>query len=634
VPFALRRCRSFAFLIFSGLIFLVFAATRMERGVRAQSAPAAVQNTAPPFTVLHANANLVLVDVVVGDHGKPVEGLKQSDFHILEDGKEQAIFSFEEHGPAPAAPGANSDANAAQAKDLPAGMYTNLPAFPEQGAVNVLLVDALNTRMGDQLRVRQQLIEYLSQIKPGTTLAVFALASRLRMISGFTSNVAYLAELMKNPKLNSQQSILLNTGNTSGQADQTNQGDQVSAALQAGQAAGRPSIANVGPGGTTNGPISSAAALQQFQADTVTGQTDVRVRETLDALNQLAEYLSGIPGRKNLIWLSGSFPLAITPDSSLYSSFRAISNYRDDVQKTCDLLTQARVAVYPVGAQGLRGPEEFSAANTYVAPGQAQSTQWVKGKEEMDEEFGSMDEIADQTGGHAYEETNQLANAVTDAAENGSHYYTIGYVPAADLNGQFRRIQVRVEGHDVEGHDYKLAYRRGYYADGPETPAQHTIGNYPPLVAASLHGAPAATQIVFKAGLLSGSDPLLKTVQLPQGPAGEMAGVMAKPVRYVVDLTLNPRSLNLEVTPDGARQGKIELALIGYDADGNVSNYVDRPLSLGLQPAQYARVEAKGITLLLPIDLPAGDDSVRIAVEDLTASRTGSLEIPVTVAAQ
>jgi VWFA-related protein len=620
----MQPIRSFTWLIFSGLTFLPFAAIWMESGVRAQSAAAAVQNTAPPFTVLHANANLVLVDVVVGDHGKPVEGLKQSDFHVLEDGKEQAIFSFEEHGPALAV-----DAGAQPPGDLPAGMYTNLPAFPEQGAVNVLLVDALNTQMGDQLRVRQQLMEYLSQIKPGTTLAVFALTSRLRMISGFTSNVAYLAELMKNPKLNSQQSILLNTGNTSGQPDQANQGDQVSAALSAGQAAARPSIANVGSGGTTNGPINSAAALQQFQADTVTGQTDVRVRETLDALNQLAEYLSGIPGRKNLIWLSGSFPLAISPDSSLFSSFRAISNYRDDVQKTCDLLTQARVAVYPVGAQGLRGPEEFSAANTYVAPGQAQSTQWAKGKEEMYEEFGSMDEIADQTGGHAYEETNQLADAVTDAAENGSHYYTIGYVPAAALNGQFRKIQVRVEGHE-----YKLAYRRGYYADEPEAPAQHTIGNYPPLVAAALHGAPAATQIVFKAGLLMGSDPLLKTVQLPQGPAGEMAGVMAKPVRYVVDLTLNPRSLNLEVTPDGRRYGKIELALIGYDADGNVSNYVDRPLSLGLQPAQYARVEAKGITLLLPIDLPAGDDSVRIAVEDLTASRTGSLEIPVTVTAQ
>jgi hypothetical protein len=156
--------------------------------VRAQAAAqGGTPSGAAPFTVLHANANLVLVDVVVDDRGKPVEGLKQGDFHILENGKEQAIFSFEEHGPALAAA---PDADAEPATDLPAGMYTNLPVFPEQGAVNVLLVDALNTRMGDQMRVRQQMFEYLSQIKPGTTLAVFTLTSRLRMISGFTSNVA------------------------------------------------------------------------------------------------------------------------------------------------------------------------------------------------------------------------------------------------------------------------------------------------------------------------------------------------------------------------------------------------------------------------------------------------------------
>lgn len=246
-----------------------------------------------------------------------------------------------------------------------------------------------------------------------------------------------------------------------------------------------------------------------------------------------------------------------------------------------------------------------------------------------------MDEIAAETGGHAYTEMNDLEKAVADSIENGSHYYTIGYVPAAgELRGEFRKIQVRLEGHDAEGHDYKLEYRRGYYADPPDAASAHGAGQIPPLVTAELHGTPPATQIVFKAGLLNGSDPLLKSVRLPEGPAGAMAPVMAKPVRYVVNLTLNARSLNLDELPDGTRQAKIELALVGYDADGNRVNFVDHQVALGLQAAQYARIEANGIPLLVPIDLPVGDDSVRIAVEDLMAGRTGSLEIPVTVAAQ
>jgi VWFA-related protein len=608
-----------------GMVFLGAAPVCLERNASAQSAQGGTQ-TAAPFTVLHANANLVLVDVVVDDHGKPVEGLPQSRFHILEDGKEQSIFSFEEHGAGAAAP----DGEATEARDLPPGIYTNLPAYPEQGAVNVLLLDALNTQVRDQMRVRKEMIDYMAKIKPGTPMAVFTLTTGLRMVSGFTTNVAELALALKSAQANSQATTLTNapsaTANTTAGSDA--QTDFVETAEQQAVPAQKPTVNNVGSGGTTNGPMGAVAGLEQFEADVVTGQTDVRVRETLDALKELAQYLSGIPGRKNLIWLSGSFPLAILPDSALYSSFRAMSNYRDDVAKTCDLLTQARVAVYPVGARGMDAPQVYNAANNTAPQNQSFGTALINEREEMYQEEGSMDEIADETGGHAYKEMNDLDEAVADSVENGSHYYTIGYVPAADLNGQYRKIQVRVEGHD-----YKLAYRRGYYADTPDAPARDSLGKYPPLVAAALHGAPPATQIVFKAGVLEGSDTRLKNVQLPEGPAGEMAAVMVKPVRYVVDLTLNPRSLNLDVSADGTRQGKIELALIGYDADGNCVNYVDRTLALSLQAAQYARIEAKGITLLMPIDLPAGEDSVRVAVEDLAASRTGSLEIPITVTA-
>jgi hypothetical protein len=55
---------------------------------------------------------------------------------------------------------------------------------------------------------------------------------------------------------------------------------------------------------------------------------------------------------------------------------------------------------------------------------------------------------------------------------------------------------------------------------------------------------------------------------------------------------------------------------------------------LAIKPEQFERVAAKGITVLVPIDLPAGDNSLRIAVNDLNAGRTGSLEVPVTVAAK
>ena len=93
---------------------------------------------------------------------------------------------------------------------------------------------------------------------------------------------------------------------------------------------------------------------------------------TLEAMQQLARYLSAIPGRKNVIWFSGSFPIALTPASDdpngLISGFGAVQElqaddpaaalrstrgYSDEMRQTDELLGSARVAIYPVDARSL-----------------------------------------------------------------------------------------------------------------------------------------------------------------------------------------------------------------------------------------------------------------------------------------
>jgi hypothetical protein len=151
----------------------------------------------------------------------------------------------------------------------------------------------------------------------------------------------------------------------------------------------------------------------------------------------------------------------------------------------------------------------------------------------------------------------------------------------------------------------------------------------------SLHGAPPTTQIIFKAQVLGATDPLLQGVKLPTGPAGELSSTLKGPVdRYVVNFTLTPATLALGTAPDGTRTGKIELALVVYNAGGDRVNYIDHQFQLAIKPELFERVSAKGISVLVPIDVPAGQNSLRIAVNDLDTGRTGSLEVPVTVAAK
>jgi hypothetical protein len=241
-----------------------------------------------------------------------------------------------------------------------------------------------------------------------------------------------------------------------------------------------------------------------------------------------------------------------------------------------------------------------------------------------------MEDFAEQTGGQAYFSTNGLKEAAVKAGENGSSYYTIGYVPATKkLDGKFRSIKVHLDDSHFE-----LAYRRGYYS----VPADSLSGGDPKASAlfteAVAHGAPTAVQILFQARVLPTMDPLLRGTNVPAGPAGEMAVGLKGPMQHtVIDLTLDPHGLTFSETPEGVHSARIECALAAYDADGKRVNYLLRGIQLNIKRESYARVVADGVPLRLALDLPVGQSFLRIVVYDLDAGKVGSLEVPVTAVA-
>jgi hypothetical protein len=151
----------------------------------------------------------------------------------------------------------------------------------------------------------------------------------------------------------------------------------------------------------------------------------------------------------------------------------------------------------------------------------------------------------------------------------------------------------------------------------------------------ALHGAPPATQVLFKARVVDATDPSLQGIKLPEGPAGEMAATLKEPVRrYIAEVTVDPSSIAFDTLPDDRRQVNLEFAMVGFDAAGKRVNYLGRSVALQLDPAHYAQIMANGIRVRMALDLPSGEGFLRIAVQDLAAGRAGSLEIPVTEAAK
>ncbi|HUY93698.1 MAG TPA: VWA domain-containing protein [Terracidiphilus sp.] len=545
----------------------------------------AAQNTPQPL--VRSEAYTVLVDVVATKKGQAVLGLNRKQFHVFEDGHEQAIGFLEEHKPV-------TGSQVVERRALPPHTYNNIPSQPRGSAVNVLLLDALNTPLGNQVEVRRQMVKYVETIQPGTTMAIFTLSSRLRMIQGFTSNAGDLIAALKNASANPKQSTSLASPNGSAF-------DSAVGNLSMMQGAG-----------------AAVAAIENFQSANDSFQADMRATLTLEALQQLARYLSNVPGRKNLIWFSGSFPLDIGP-TTVDNPAAGSRNYVNAIRSTAELLGAARVAVYPVSAEGLATLAKFDVANDGLGDGPHDA--------DLSNRF-TMETIAAQTGGLATFDNNGFAQAVASAVDNGSRYYTIGYVPAdKNFHGQFRKLKVRVDDCGCE-----LEYRSGYYADPPDKPSATGLPPESTMTTATLHGAPPSTQILFEVRVLPETDALMKDVHLPAKPIGAMAEKMKKPyTRYITDLAVDPRTLAFGTGNNGAREDSIEFELVGYDADGKRVNYVDRTAHLSLTASQYAQLAGSGLPARLALEMPAGRDFLLVAVHDLNSARVGSIEIPLIV---
>ena len=273
--------------------------------------PAANPSQTPVFK---ANARAVVVDVVVTkSNGDPVPALTRKSFQIIEDGKPQTIDDFEEHTARPLPPG-----TVVSLPRMPPGVYTNVPAVPPSDAVNVLLLDSLNTEKQDQVFMHKQILEFLRGMQPGTRCAIFTLGSKLRFIQGFTSDNSLLLAALNDRKNGFTAQKDPSYQSSSDRADDAADVARLQAML----------------GGRSDGGID---ALRAAQAEHIDFQTGERTMMTIEALSYLARYLADVPGRKNLVWFASSFPVIIFPSPEQRQAMSKARIYSSAVKRprTC-----------------------------------------------------------------------------------------------------------------------------------------------------------------------------------------------------------------------------------------------------------------------------------------------------------
>lgn len=554
------------------------------------------ENPQQPTPTFSANARAVVVDVVVtkGD-GDAVTALRKDDFQVLENGQPQTIDYFEEHQARELAPGAIAPLPA-----MPPNVYTNVPPVPESDAVNVLLLDSLNTEKQDQIYVHKQILNFLRNMKPGTRAAIFTLGSRLRFIQGFTTDSSQLVAALNDKKNGFVAQLDASSRSRSDSADDA-QDIQTLASM-------------LGGSGRTDAGIQ---ALAQSQSEYGEFQLGNRIKMTLEALDYLARFLAAVPGRKNLIWFASSFPVTIYPSALQDQSLSNIRVYTDRVKSTADLLTLSKVAVYPVSAQGVMvehtmeadqaGPSRMGGIGAYGDAANARA-----------DTIMAMEQLASDTGGKAYYNTNDLNTAVQHAIADGSHYYTLVYTPAnKKLDGKYRRIEVKVPSGR-----YHLSYRHGYNADTGQAARPDVDSN--PLRPLLRFGLPAETEVLYGVRVLP-ADPQPATGSVRAGKNPKLSGPVT---RYNLDFLIDLKDVKLVATADGEHRGTLEVGLIAYDGKGNAVNWTGATQQMNLKPDLYAAIERSGIPAHVEIDLPTTPVLLVTGIYDWNSGKAGTLSIP------
>jgi len=538
------------------------------------------QNPAPVYesaTVLKSITRLVVVDVVATDKEGAVTDLKQDDFSILEDGKEQKIRVFNFQQPHANPPGTVAVA----ASKPPENIYSNVARFSASSALNILLLDALNTNLPHQAYVRDQMIRYLEKMPEGQPVAVYMLSTKLTLLQDFTDDPAVLKKVATGIKSN--MSPLLDNP------------------------AGGPDVELLPAGLADSGlmPAQMFSAMQSFEQERVAFQTDMRLTYTLNALTSIARSLSGYPGRKNLIWISEAFPLSIDPNMELTGdTFAGTRNYGPQIAEAADSLIDAQIAMYPIDARGLVPPSMFDASNTgrdkfgrsMARPGRMASAISAESAQ-LQNVHGAMQDMADRTGGRAFYNTNGIDAAIRKSIEDGSTYYTLAYYPEnKNWNGKFRKIHIKVNRSGV-----KLRYRMGYYAVDPTLFAEKNQKQQDSAFALALSpDSPIATGLPFNALVMPPAEATPKTVR--------------------VNFGVDPHAISFERLPDGLQHAQLECTVQAFSAKGKLVRGVATTVKAALKPETFSKVMQDTFPCQQAIDLDPGNYYLRLGVRD---SRTG-----------
>ena len=537
------------------LLASIAAAATVTLAAQQAPQPPPPSDSQPPIT-FRAEINYVEVDArVVDKDGAFVGGLTAADFQVLEDGKPQKIdaFSFVN------IPVARQERPLFAKAPIESDVVTNLDGY--DGRVYVLVLDDQHTNPLRSQRTKQAARTFVQRyIGANDMAAVVYTSGRSDVAQEFTSSQRRLltaVDKFMGRKLRS--STLERLEEESRTRGTRQQGDRI------------------------DDPFDQERAYT--------------ARTTLDSLRNLANYLSGISGRrKAIIYFSEGIDYDIYDVFGTGGASTVLQASRDVVAAA----TRANVAIYGIDPRGLGAMADDMIEVQDMPQDASLGLGMTSFGDEARRSQDSLRVLSSETGGFAVVNQNDMASQFEKVVADNSQYYLLGYYSnSTKRDGKFHKIEVKVGRPGLT-----VRSRKGYVNARIGAPPKDDGKTAPELRAAMLSPLPMTAL------------PLALNAAVFKGPEGKGAVVLST---LVGGRGLPP------VEKNGTFNNDLEVAL-SVAAYGGKNYPGDRAtLTLALKPESVPRLRAGGFRILNAIDLPPGRYLLRAAAREGNSQKAGSV---------
>jgi VWFA-related protein len=540
------------------------------------------------------STNLIQLDVTVTDKDDNiVTDLKPGDIEVFENGKKQEIANF-----AFINQGGNDNLSVEAGKPPKINGKVNVPTpsfklkAEQVRRTYALVVDDLGLSFASIFFVKEALKRFINnQMEAGDLVAIIQTGRTNGSLSGFTSDKAQLLRVVDKLKWN----FMGRSGISSYMVIDNAKGLN-------GLQGGLPSA-----GANPYDPKTENLVEERRSNNLIVG--------TFVSANQVIKKMQELPGRKAVLLFSEGFSLNNLYDVSDDSAIVKPNQALDSMKQLIDLANRASVVIYTIDPRGLQNVQMFSADEN---PGRSGSFNQNADRQrdnrgiKLLESQQSLRILAEETGGLAFINQNNIDKGLRRAVNDQSGYYLLGYVPDDDTfdpdKNKFNKLEVKAIRLGL-----KIRYRSGFFGIDDK--------KYFQARKSSENNLASALSSPFTAN----------------GVGVELTSIFADDVKQgsVVRALLNIDAKDLTFTdaPNGGKQTEFGLYAFIFGENGRILNTQNRIYRIKVSPGDYQNMVNKGF--IYSMDVPfkkSGAYQLRIAVQDTQTKKIGSanqyIEVP------